>query len=284
VKVQLKVMPAISLVLLLVIVGGLTLFALQNWSPSLSLVFLGSPTLPLPLAVWILLGLAAGVMTGLSIAALFRWYSYLEARNVRGHGERPQTGYRSYEGGSAYPAGSWPPQESKGSETDFIRRSKTTYNDHQRRDGFDTIGDCAARTLRERKTVPRQSRGNEAAVPTFPGRAVGTRGDRTPSSAASNNDDWEQENKISEDWDDAVTSASTEHVPRQSRGNEGDKAKAGQEETQDSFYSYGSQDKGNSGKTEDVYEANYRVIIPPVREESDAGENDEDWGLDEDET
>jgi len=242
-------MPAISLVLLLVIGGGLTLFALQNWSPSLSLVFLGMPTPPLPLAVWMLYSLAAGVMTGLSIAALFRWYSYLEARSVR-RGERPR-----YEGGSAYPAGSWPPQESKGSETDFIRRSKTTYNAHQRRDGFDTIG---ART-------------QKAAVP--------TKGDRTPSSAASNNDDWEQENKISEDWDDAVTSASTEQK-------KGDKAKAGQEETQDSFYSYGSQDKGNSGvgKTEDVYEANYRVIIPPVREESDAGENDEDWGLDEDET
>ncbi len=238
-------MPAISLVLLLVIGGGLTLFALQNWSPSLSLVFLGLPTPPLPLAVWILLGLAAGVMTGLSIAALFRWYSYLEAR--------PR-----YEGGSAYPAGSWPPQESKGSETDFIRRSKTTYNAHQRRDGFDTIGD----------------RTQKAAVPTKGDRCAKN---RTPSSAASNNDDWEQENKISEDWDDAVTSASTEQK-------KGDKAKAGQEEGKDSFYSYGFQDKGNSGKTEDVYEANYRVIIPPVREESDAEENDEDWGLDEDET
>ncbi|MBO1349614.1 MAG: hypothetical protein EBE86_020565 [Hormoscilla sp. GUM202] len=268
-------MPAISLVLLLVIGGGLTLFALQNWSPSLSLVFLGMPTPPLPLAVWILLGLAAGVMTGLSIAALLRWYSYLEARNVRGHGERPRyfdvsgERYSHYsgdiEGGSAYPAGSWPPQKSKASETDFIRRSKTTYNAHQQRDGFDTIGD----------------RTPKAAVPTKGERCAKN---RTPSSAASNNDDWEQENKISEDWDDAVTSASTEHVPRQSRGNEGDKAKAGQEETQDSFYSYGSQDKGNSGKIEDVYEANYRVIIPPVREESDAGENDEDWGLDEDET
>ncbi|MBC6421807.1 MAG: hypothetical protein GDA38_09790 [Hormoscilla sp. SP12CHS1] len=251
-------MPAISLVLLLVIGGGLTLFALQNWSPSLSLVFLGMPTPPLPLAVWILLGLAAGVMTGLSIAALFRWYSYLEARNVRCHGERPH-GY-AYEGGSAYPAGSWPPQESKGSETDFIRRSKTTYNAHQRRDCFDTIG----------------NRTQKAAVPTKGERCAKN---RTPSSAASNNDDWEPENKISEDWDDSVTSASTEQK-------KGDKAKAGQEKTQDSFYSYGSQDKGNSGvgKTEDVYEANYRVIIPPVREESDAGENDEDWGLDEDET
>ncbi|MGK7905550.1 MAG: LapA family protein [Hormoscilla sp.] len=247
-------MPALNLVLLLAILGGLTLFAWQNWSPSLSLVFLGSPTPPLPLAVWILLLLAAGIMTGLSIAASFRWYSYLEARSLR---RRPR-----YEAGSAYPAGSRDSQESQASETDYIPSSQTGYQADRGRESF----------------PPRDDSSNFA--------AVANNGDRISSSAASNNDDWEQENKISDDWEEVVTSGSTDRVPRQSGGIEekGDRAKADGGEKNDSFYSYGSQDKSNSGvgKTEDVYEANYRVITPPVHEES-AGDKDEDWGLDEDE-
>jgi len=271
-------MPAISLVFLLVIVGGLTLFALQNWSPSLSLIFLGSPTPPLPLAVWILLLLAAGVMTGLSIAALFRWYSYLEARSLR---RRPR-----YEAGSAYPAGSSPPEESQASETDFIRRSQTRYQAHQQRDGVVEKDERYAKN--PTPSAAASTKDDRGAKNPTPSAAASTKGDRgaknsPPSAAASNNDDWEQENKRSDDWDDTV---STDRLPRQSRGNEGDgTTKAGPGQGTDSFYSYGSQDKSNSGvgKTEDVYEANYRVITPTVRSEFDEGENDEDWGLDDDE-
>lgn len=235
-------MPALNLVLLLAILGGLTLFAWQNWSPSLSLVFLGSPSPPLPLAVWILLGLTAGVMTGLSIAASFRWYSYLEARSLR---RRPR-----YDRESAYPAGSRDWKESQASERDFVPLSQTGYQADRGGESF----------------APRDDSTQKAAVPT---------------NAA---DDWEQENKISDDWEEVATSGSTDRVSRQNRGNESDRAKGDGGEKKDSFYSYGSQDKSNSGvgKTEDVYEANYRVITPPVRPES-AGENDEDWGLDEDE-
>lgn len=248
-------MPALNIVLLLVIVGGLTLFAWQNWSPSLFLVFLGMPTPTLPLAVWILLALAAGVMTGLSIAALFRWYSYLEASNMR---RRPR-----YDRESAYPAGSSHSQESQASETNSIGRSQTSYKGTSARESFAPIDDSS----------------KKAAVP--------SQGDRSKKAAVPTNDDWEQENKISDDWEDVGTVS----TPRE----KGDNAKAEQPKGTDSFYSIGSQDKSNSGvgKAEDVYEANYRVISPPVGQESeewknrknyDGGENDEDWGLDEDDT
>ncbi|MCT7986490.1 LapA family protein [Laspinema sp. A4] len=70
-------------VLLLVILGGLTIFALQNTSPSLTLVFLGMRSIALPLSVWILAAIALGVVTAWAIAILFGLYRYWDTRNPR---------------------------------------------------------------------------------------------------------------------------------------------------------------------------------------------------------
>ncbi|MCT7962755.1 LapA family protein [Laspinema sp. D1] len=75
-------------VLLLVVLGGLTIFALQNTSPSLSLVFLGMRSIPLPLSVWILAAIALGVVTAWAIAILFGIYRYWDTRDPRPR--RPQ--------------------------------------------------------------------------------------------------------------------------------------------------------------------------------------------------
>ncbi|MCT7970836.1 LapA family protein [Laspinema olomoucense] len=70
-------------VLLLVVLGGLTIFALQNTSPSLSLVFLGTRSITLPLSAWILGAIASGVVTAWAIAILFGLYHYWESRDRR---------------------------------------------------------------------------------------------------------------------------------------------------------------------------------------------------------
>ncbi|MBE9179843.1 hypothetical protein IQ268_14830 [Oculatella sp. LEGE 06141] len=64
-------MPATRILLLLLILGGLILFALQNWSPVLPLVIFGLQTLALPLAFWMLGAIAAGALTTLVVAGLF---------------------------------------------------------------------------------------------------------------------------------------------------------------------------------------------------------------------
>lgn len=56
-------MPLIRIVLLLMFLGGLALFAFSNLSPVISLVFLGMPTPALPLAAWIGIASASGVLT-----------------------------------------------------------------------------------------------------------------------------------------------------------------------------------------------------------------------------
>jgi hypothetical protein len=63
-------MSAIRIVPVLLILGGLVLFALQNMSPALPLVILGAATQPFPLALWIGGAIASGAMTTLLISGL----------------------------------------------------------------------------------------------------------------------------------------------------------------------------------------------------------------------
>ncbi|PSO59224.1 MAG: hypothetical protein BRC41_00740 [Cyanobacteria bacterium QH_9_48_43] len=63
-------MPKLKIALLLLVLGGLLLFLLQNWSPVLPLVILGSQTIGLPLAAWILLAVGAGFLTSLVLQLL----------------------------------------------------------------------------------------------------------------------------------------------------------------------------------------------------------------------
>ena len=67
-------MPVMRIVLLVLVVGGLTLFAFSNLSPVVSLVFLGTQTLALPLAAWMGIAIAAGALTSFFLQLL----SYLQ--------------------------------------------------------------------------------------------------------------------------------------------------------------------------------------------------------------
>jgi len=63
-------MDVIRLIILILLLGGLTLFLVQNFSPALPLVFFGMRTQPLPLALWILCSILAGASTSILINGL----------------------------------------------------------------------------------------------------------------------------------------------------------------------------------------------------------------------
>ena len=73
----------VLLIVLIVVIGGLALFALQNWSPSLQLTFLGLKSRPLPISIWIIGALIAGVVTYLFIYGLFELSNYLFKQNLQ---------------------------------------------------------------------------------------------------------------------------------------------------------------------------------------------------------
>ncbi|MEB3288550.1 MAG: hypothetical protein VKI82_01470 [Leptolyngbya sp.] len=73
-------------------VGILLLLGLQNWSPRLPLIFLGSRTLALPLGIWLVLAIILGGLTTLALHALLE---FPPRRQGKGHRYRyePQPFY-----------------------------------------------------------------------------------------------------------------------------------------------------------------------------------------------
>lgn len=70
-------MAVIRLIILVTATLGLIILLVQNLSPSLPLVFLGMRTQSLPLALWILFSIIAGMITSVIIISLMKFTTYL---------------------------------------------------------------------------------------------------------------------------------------------------------------------------------------------------------------
>ena len=66
-------MAVIRLIILVTAIMGLIIILVQNLSPSLPLMFLGMRSQALPLALWILLSITAGIFTSLIITRLLKF-------------------------------------------------------------------------------------------------------------------------------------------------------------------------------------------------------------------
>jgi hypothetical protein len=219
-------MAVIRLTLLVVVLGGLTLLLVQNFSPALPLVFLGMRSQPIPLAVWILFSTAAGAGTSLLITSLFRLSNYFG-------GQSRQT----------------PPKSTS-------RRSTAN---------------------RKEEFTPPPSAKEPAS--------------KTNYTANDEFDDWET-NSADDDWDiedkpreatttksqpDSFSDSATYERPQQ--------PKSGSQSGSTYSYSYREPKNTAAGKSESVYDADYRVIIPPYQSptKDTTDDDDDDWGFDDDE-
>lgn len=215
-------MAVIRLILLVAVLGVLTPLLVQNWSPPLSLVFLGVRTQPLPLAIWILFSTATGAFTSILIATLFKLSNYFVA------GQRQTPDRRS----ATSP------------------RPKATQREEP--------------TSRPVSPPPPASKKEQPTSDVF--------------------DDWETNGTRDDDWnfdeksEEAPTPNPQAQQPRDSKTYER------QSETKStsqsgSVYSYSYREPKNTaaGKTESIYDADYRVIIPPYQPPTTNQADDDDW-------
>jgi hypothetical protein len=250
-------MAVIRSVLLVAVLGGLVLLLAQNLSPAIPLVFLGLRTQPLSLAVWMLLSTAAGALTSLLISSLVK----LSSRGVK---QQRQTS--SYE-----PVDS--PRVNK----------RTTQEKAPKKEQF-----------KERISTP---------PPASPQPS-----DRFEDSY---DDDWDLDRNVNDDWDseereyfeekeNVTANRSSNYTKIQDDRDYDDRdyedfpfAVNDYDSAADS-YSYDKSDskdlKVEKEKTESVYDADYRVIVPPVSQpttpdtsdNSDNKKGDDDWDFLED--
>ncbi|MEH2335881.1 LapA family protein [Nostoc sp.] len=215
-------MAVIRLILLVAVLGVLTPLLVQNWSPPLSLVFLGVRTQPLPLAIWILFSTATGAFTSILIATLFKLSNYFVA------GQRQTPDRRS----ATSP------------------RPKATQREEP--------------TSRPVSPPPPASKKEQPTSDVF--------------------DDWETNGTRDDDWnfdeksEEAPTPNPQAQQPRDSKTYERQSETKSSSQS-GSVYSYSYREPKNTaaGKTESIYDADYRVIIPPYQPPTTNQADDDDW-------
>lgn len=235
----------VRVALLLLIAGGLTIFALQNLSP-IALVILGARTLALPLAAWVLGAMAAGALTTLVLSGFF-------SLSRSGAAERRFTNARATE--SAGTRSPW----SSGPKRDSASRPKNTA-------GFSAAG-SSRRASDDWETSAQDDwddwgSGQETAQPR--------------SASAPNASRTEVRDTTDEDWanwegyeetgprDRERRDSTYSSQPRRTEFESRQTPKSTQQSGSVYSYSYRDpQDTPSGRKTNEVYDAEYRVIIPP---------------------
>ena len=234
-------MPVIRIVLLVVVGGGLALFAFSNLSPALSLVFLGTQTIALPLAAWIGIAIAAGVFTSFFLqvlSSLQTGYS-TQSREEPDEVPRRRSNFRRQPLENAEPESQTPytppppppPQTPSNRVTsDWEERSKEDWD-------F------------EEEPVPHTSK-------------------------AQDTDDWRSDRSAPPSRDTPGTDRTDYEVSQEPKT----QSQSG------SVYSYTYRDtpKSGIGKPDQVYDANYRVIMPPYQKPPEPSDDEEDWGFEDD--
>ncbi len=138
------------------------------------------------------------------------------------------------------------------------------------------------RRSRDVEAAQRSSKAQRHDAPSSANRPESSNTNSTPSDASdwdtdSSNDDWDfdedAENTQSSSFQDKVRDSTTYERPQQPKSSQ----------QSGSVYSYSYRDPSNSavGKTESVYDADYRVIAPPYQQTNTVKEND-DWGFEDD--
>ena len=269
-------------VFLLVIVVGLTIFSLQNVEPALSLVFLGVRSPEAPLSIWILLSMATGVVTSLLISGLLSFSNYLS--QPRGRNDRNSGGRNTFAQDNRTPYSPPPPPRKQEIDPD---RDRETQPASGYRTEYGTPAGYSARTTFQQETP----------------NPVGAKDDERAGTYAApdDEDDWVSDGSKSgsdgsgDDWGDDRDLPDRPQVNDVSGANQKD-YEANQEPKSKSWagsvYSYGYRDPNQSGvgQTESVYDAEYRVLVPPIDPipkpaaqppQNPSAETEDDWGLDE---
>lgn len=263
-------MRLIRSISLVVILAGLTVLVVQNMSPSISLVFLGNNSRVLPLSVWLLGAIILGVILACLIQLLLQMSNYLALE-----AEQPKDRSRQNRKRDVEPVFTPPSFFQKESESPSYKADSPSYSTTQISD-YDFPKET-------KETISNQDKYEKISVAdatNFP----------TPKDKE-NWGDWLEPKPIRDpnaNWEDIdATPRQTvktainlgKEEPKNTNVNSVPDKSIGDTkiQTEDTSYSIGYQDPKDSGvgKSESIYDADFRVITPPYIHVPDRP-NDED--------
>jgi uncharacterized integral membrane protein len=240
-------MSLVRLLLLFGIGGGLVAFWVQNQQPVVSLVFLNMRTLPLPLALWVLAAIAAGIATTILVNVLLSIATF--GANQKRY-RRPRPLRQPTPERVAY---SSTPQREPEPVVERVAQPKTAAKADDRQESY--------------QDLPREELDDwdDMADDWFEDEVSDRRRD----------EDWEEEEEALP-IDRPRTPPPDREVPHDRTSYEA-KQEPPIRSQSGSVYSYSYREPGTTGvgKTESVVDADYRVIVPPYRNLDEEGEDDE---------
>jgi uncharacterized integral membrane protein len=240
-------MAIARLFLPLLILVGLALFALQNWLPVLPLVLAGFNTQPLPLAIWMLAAIVAGAATTVAVSTLFSLTRFTAVRRSN-HKQRISP----------------PPYRPEGNPEGNSRSWATPWQNRT----ADRASSPKTRLQPEEDWDNRQSR---------------EEWDDWDEDAPRSSAQTEVRDRADEDWDNWEGYPEADRPRRAVRTDFEAKQAPVTQNQSGSLYSV-SYEKADTQRPNEVYDADYRVVVPPfTAAEPPAPElDDEDWGFDDD--
>jgi uncharacterized integral membrane protein len=268
----------VRLVLVLAIAGGLTLFALQNLTP-ISLVILGVASQPLPLAVWLLGAIVSGAATTLLVSGL------ISASNAFATPRSRRTGKRSPNRVSSSTSPGWKAAWS----TSKSEPPKPPRNTAQRVNGDDWEPRPPLEEWEDWEGYEEPAKSPSTAQSSY----VSSEERYSSSQRYPQSEDFAptmQEQEVWDDWEDEPEDSRYEDRPlseedtRPRRTDFEVRQEPVARYQSGTIYSYSyrdAEDRRDSsvGKSENVYDAEFRVITPPYHPEAPESEEPEpDYG------
>lgn len=262
---------AVRIVLLIVLVGALFIFVQSNGLP-VQLTFLGIQTPAIPLGIWILAAIGAGILTSLILNGLFHLTNRSGQQQAQSRFRRPSSR------GSFQPNPNAPFEPSRSYQASSSSSRSRASDDDADWKNWEGYEDRSDRSQTGRDTA--------AAPPTQPQESI---------------DDWES--PASDDWDEFEDkprpdpSNSSRRPTSPETGYEARPSEPTTASRSGSVYSYGYREPGNSGagrvepvkqarnpdepggnRPKSVVDAEYRVIVPPYQPiEPEPPVDAEDW-------
>ena len=290
------------LLLLLIILAFIGVFLWQNFSPSIGMVFLGVRSQPLPLGLWLISGFFGGWVTAgliymiISLSALRKSkpvsrqepinYSEPAPNNTASQGRSPSSYHDQnndpYDNSYVNSSDKFAPgaKTKIQNDQDFVNKTVNekivTPPIDLNKSSNTVIQDNYSGKKQEPTTTPKA---NFSTV--FPSVAPTVVSNSDDHNLNDNNDDWLVKPPPIGDWERKPTDRATEKsssspkssvetIDQQTHTNtefEADQSPKS-ESWSGSVYSYGYRDPENTGvgKTESIYDAEFRVIVPPPSE------------------
>lgn len=267
-------MSSTRAIAILVLVGGLSILTVQNLSPAVPLIFLGTRLPTLPLSLWMLIAIATGAFTAIIISS---FYPVSPATSRHRPSPPPNPPKSPLEPSGVAAASEWESDNSDDSE-EWVASPPPPPPEPAPSE--EKVGNTDDWETEVRQVGPQWDDGNWVET-------GDTESETPPRSSASWTDPSQEPfnpHHSGGEWGTETETETTPEKPEPAPSNYETQQVPNKESGSGSVYSFGYRNSEESGvgRPESVFDADYRLITPPGSQPTQIQSDKEDWDFEDD--